>query len=407
MAFPQYFSFILCLFAWPTLAAISSLKFQSWYPQCGLEVQAVIQQNCSAVYNAFMTSNVTEMNALAQASAAERQPLFTQDKFALYDPLMNCILDALRETVKSNMAATAVFLGLMPSIFSTVGSSTAEMALLSLVARRPLLSFFLSAGSPAVAPLRSFQYPNPTELLQPQNQGAVGVQFPRYRRAGRVVVTVVEYALAMTAVVNVYHVTYTLAIQTIVSIYEDVFWAQPLWAVSAIPIHLFGCISYWLLVQVNYSDDESKKDSFSIRQLMWRCAKLEFTPTAYREPPRIKPKQKTTYFLIFSWITEIVTLAHILYGTTVFSSTIFICSTDALVVACRYLTSAVCCRMILAYEVAGLKQAYDLRGSRLDFTRAVEGDDRTMNQEVQAKQGQTWVTTSHVLTQSEAGFKAS
>ena len=47
--------------------------------------------------------------------------------------------------------------------------------------------------------------------------------------------------------------------------------------------------------------------------------------------------------------------AHWIFGTLVFSSTLFIGTLDALGVIARYLASALVCRIILLVELAGVR----------------------------------------------------
>ncbi|KAF7502655.1 hypothetical protein GJ744_005391 [Endocarpon pusillum] len=77
--------------------------------------------------------------------------------------LLNCILEHTSEVIKGDIASGIVALGLMPTILTFLGSSTAETVLLS--RRRPLLAFLIASGSPSVNPLRTFVYPNPIKEL--------------------------------------------------------------------------------------------------------------------------------------------------------------------------------------------------------------------------------------------------
>ncbi|KAK9423758.1 hypothetical protein SUNI508_03774 [Seiridium unicorne] len=54
------------------------------------------------------------------------------------------------------MAASAVILGLLPTILQSLGSTIAETSLLEL--RRPGLAFLLAAGSPAVAFMKTGEF---------------------------------------------------------------------------------------------------------------------------------------------------------------------------------------------------------------------------------------------------------
>ena len=56
-----------------------------------------------------------------------------------------------------------------------------------------------------------------------------------------------------------------------------------------------------------------------------------------------------------NWVAVILAYAHWIFGTLVFSSTLFIGTLDALGVIARYLASALVCRMILLVELAGIR----------------------------------------------------
>lgn len=70
--------------------------------------------------------------------------------------VISCILDKTPEAVKVNMASAGLLLGLLPALLGFLGSSTIETSCLA--ARRPVLSLLLSLGSPAVNPIRIYDY---------------------------------------------------------------------------------------------------------------------------------------------------------------------------------------------------------------------------------------------------------
>lgn len=384
---------ILGLLLCSNLANAATGQFQSWYPWLAVQLQTIVQRNCSSEYQAYLSGNVTKAEEMLPWPEGERDALGGVEHSILTDPVVNCILNALSECTKANMAVAAVFLGLMPTILSTVGSSTAESALLSLVARRPLLAFLLAAGSPAVLPLRAFQYYDPSELLQPRNQGAAGFEFPTYGRLGRITVTLIEYALAIASIANVGGTAHRLGIQTVNSIGTETTYLPLLWTFLAPAIHASGCLTFWLMVKID-STEEVKNAASSLGQLLRRRAKLEFTPAAYTTPPAVHRVRRTIAFLGVSWLTEIGTVGHILLGTTVFSGTLFLSSRDALWIGLRYLASVVCCRIILAYETAGLRHAYGLKGtSRLLQQTQRQRENDSAPEEVLTKDARRHATT--------------
>jgi hypothetical protein len=71
-----------------------------------------------------------------------------------------CILSQLTPDVVANFQSATVVLDLMPTLLSTIGPSVADISLLS--AYRPVLSFLISMGVPAIWQTRIFELNDPT-----------------------------------------------------------------------------------------------------------------------------------------------------------------------------------------------------------------------------------------------------
>ena len=374
MPFRSRYSLVSCLLFCPTLV-IAAGQFQTWYPWFAVQLQTIMEHNCSYEYQVYLSGNVTEAENILYWSKMERDAFEAEDNSILTEPVINCIIDTLPGSANANMAVAAVFLGLVPTFLSTIGLSTVEAALLSLVTRRPLLALFLTAGSPAVVPLRASQYYDVSELLQPRKRDAAGYKFPRCAHWGRMIIPVMEYALAAASVANIAETAYTLGIQTINSNWSNKVYLPLLWTFLAPVIHMCTCLTFWFMVKIDTATEESENTVSSRWQLLLRRAKLEFTPAAYTTPPAIRRVGKTIVFPLASWFTEICTICHIVFGTTVLSGAMFIGARDALFIGLRYLASTVCCRIILSYETAGLRQTYALRGTNIFLQQIHEQDE--------------------------------
>lgn len=122
--------------------AYSAPHFQRWYPQYAGMFRTIIERNCSVALQNYLNGS---------------SPICTyQSVSCLPGQVSDCILRNMAETLKANMAAAGVLLGLLPTILSFVGSNTTQTALLAL--RRPLLALLVATGAPAVAPTRTFEY---------------------------------------------------------------------------------------------------------------------------------------------------------------------------------------------------------------------------------------------------------
>lgn len=67
-------------------------------------------------------------------------------------------------------------------------------------------------------------------------------------------------------------------------------------------------------------------------------------------------KDESTLFIFLTWVTSITTVSHIIYGTLIFSSILFISTSDAVQIVARFVASTVVCRVILVFEITGMQQ---------------------------------------------------
>jgi len=94
----------------------------------------------------------------------------------------------------------------------------------------------------------------------------------------------------------------------------------------------------------------------------WEAFGTEFWPCVTQsEKDRVVSVDlfgETKRFIGVAWLLHTLTVVHILFGTLVFSSLAFIGTRDAVLVLGRFMASVLFCRVILMYEIAGLREAY-------------------------------------------------
>ena len=270
-------------------------------------------------------------------------------------PVIDCILENLNETRKSNMAAAAVLLGLLPTTLGLVGSTTMEVGLIAL--RRPFLAFLLAAGAPAVSPIRTFDYVDPKELLQ-KKPGTVKVF--SIGPAKKLAITLLQYVVAAAAVVNLVIVSYELCICTVASFSPETAYEPALWAFLAVAVHFFGSWSVYLRIRIVTGGSGV---NISGRRRLWQRILREFTPSAVREEADLEIKDETYGYIFLAWFTSMGTVLHIVYGTLLFSGILFISTGDAVIVVARYLSSTLVCRAMVMFELSGLRQVLDRQES--------------------------------------------
>lgn len=71
---------------------------------------------------------------------------------------------------------------------------------------------------------------------------------------------------------------------------------------------------------------------------------------------RIVTFKETKRFLLAAWWESTLTILHVVFGTLIFSSLLLVGIKDALSIVGRYMASVALCRIILMYELAGLRE---------------------------------------------------
>ena len=299
-----------------------------------------LQDNCSAEYERYFQD------------ADYESPNTLECRHCKAAPVVGCLLNTFPETDKANMASAAVILGILPATLSLAGSNTAETGLLSL--RRPLLAFLIGAGAPAVSPTRTFNYGDPKELIQIRPKS---IRAPRLNNVSSITVLVFEYIFALLAVANLCLVSFQLCIRTLCSFSLDTAYLPALWAFLAAVVHLFGAAAVAMRVRIGEVRSDKPTRGRSIRQRI----RDEFRLSKDQAEATITLQEETPYFIFISWFTSSGTVVHIIFGTLVFSSLLFITTLDAVTVVFQFLGSTIICRAILMFELSGMRSQVKVR----------------------------------------------
>jgi hypothetical protein len=273
------------------------------------------------------------------------------------------------EYIKSNMATASVLLGLTPVILATLGSSTTELSLLS--SHRPVLAFLLVLGSPAVNPIRSYDYPDPkVELRQKKWRW----DFPKRSQMGNIVCVMVELLFAISSIANLADLCRMIAFNTIAVVscdFSDVVVA--IWIGLAVITHLSGLVTFSTRFEmVDHGTTEPRSTYTRIRGWL----RSEFSPCVTHTKHELKWGDQNKYFIVCSFFTSVYTMAHLTGGILILSSLSFVgmstisllCSDAdcvgtryATMIVARFMVSTIICRIIVAYELAGITAAEETR----------------------------------------------
>lgn len=307
-------------------------RFRSWTPQLKPRLEPLLAPN-GTCYGQYETYIATPGPGKAVREAA--------------GVVVSCLLGAIREDIKANMGAAAVVLGLAPTVLTLMGTSTTERSILFY--RRPVLASLLSMASPAVCLTRTAAYRDPLDLLRRHDDQLEGLKFTQ--KWSRVTVWALQYILTSVSIYNVIDCAGRLSRQTTVSFCPDTPWLPITWVVSAWIVHVFGLWALRLRIRL-YECDRGQDLS---RRTFWRTVKEECQLSVNQPPLTIETKKETRWFICVSWFTSVGTSLHILFGTLVLSSLLFISTSDALLFVSRFSVSVIFCRALVWFELSGMR----------------------------------------------------
>ncbi|KAF2174724.1 hypothetical protein K469DRAFT_704846 [Zopfia rhizophila CBS 207.26] len=274
------------------------------------------------------------------------------------------------------MASAQVVLGLTPSILATLGTSPQETAMLSVIAGRPLLAGLLAAGSPAVFALRSFEYARTIEDLHERN-----FLKPAFFIRLDPVIVILEYLAAAASIGNIVELCYRLGGQVLTAIFTDDQYHFFLWAFLGLVVHGFGALALYLRTKVTTLGRDY--EGGHIYRHHGRAAFNQFKPMAQQTSLHILILEESLLFFAVYWFTNILTVCHIIYGTIMFSSMLFISAEDAVIIIFRLMASVMICRIVLTYELANLRRV--VKG--IERKTIVEDTDATVEKGGAERQG--------------------
>lgn len=82
----------------------------------------------------------------------------------------------------------------------------------------------------------------------------------------------------------------------------------------------------------------------------------EFTPNAYADPLELRHREHGYLYLFLGYIVSASAAAHVLFGTLLLSSLVFISLADAVGIIWRFSASTIICRMLLGYEMTAMRE---------------------------------------------------
>jgi hypothetical protein len=245
------------------------------------------------------------------------------------------------------MAGAGVLMGLAPTVLATVAPSLEEMALL--FDHRPFLTFLISAGSPGIYITRLFSDTDPElPLYEFGESHAWNLWVPRTPVAA-VLVSIFEYLLALGSISNVTQISLDLAYKSIVSWSCPNKWWVLGWGIAPTAVYMIAAVVFkFTSPRVTRKHIKGK----NWVQWFWR---YEFSPCSCRVRPSYEVN-KLAKSQMARYIAPGFSYAHLVIGTAVLSSLLYVPFRDAIPLVVRWIFSGIIARMLVAYELACLAQ---------------------------------------------------
>ncbi|KAJ4323275.1 hypothetical protein N0V84_004403 [Fusarium piperis] len=268
--------------------------------------------------------------------------------------LMGCLLEEWGELNKANMAVTAILLALLPAGLVQFGPSMAEISILS--SRRPFLATFLGFG---------LMSPNPAEFdFEGILQKAASAPLPQIRALdgthfiAKVLVSLVEYVIAMLATANyfyqLYRFTYlAISLAPLVAYVPGIPETATLfgWGFLNLPLYLLSFAVFALgfrraTPRPGYKRRRNRLVEFIIAEL---------TPCGQGPDLRLQRRgTRDAQQRLLGALTRLIAGLHIILGTVLIGSIVLVPLGDSLPVIYSFVFAAIFTRAVLVYEINGL-----------------------------------------------------
>lgn len=251
-------------------------------------------------------------------------------------------------------------LGLLPGVLQLIGPKFSDLAILA--TRRPILALLLTIGSPC--PALEYETTGMESLLAED----LPPFWPAWLRTRRpwlsVVISLLEYLAVMIAAGNVVYHFYRLTFHAIVLISTQMgqyggtleAFSPLLWVFIGIPIHALGVLQL-RLCRVPFSDDAASTRPRAKTTLI-SLLRNELTPCAFATDvgsDEIK-LQNGPIYQILNWLIKLCIWANVIYGIIVLSTILFVPMWSAIWMIGLIFTGTLICRLVLAFEMHGLRE---------------------------------------------------
>ena len=264
-------------------------SFEHFFPDVEAELSKAVTDKCFDVVQKYRHEHVKLYSAYCTKA-------------------YSCSMNNVTEYTKANMASAAVLLGLTPTILTTLGSSTTELPLLS--SHRPMLAALLVLGSPALNPIRTFDYHTSVEEFQEKKwRWCFSKHLLKSKRSptGNNIRVIVQLLLVIGSIANLADICRTVAFNAISVMSCD--WSDvvvELWIALALPAYGCGIYTFYRRYKMSHPG-------------AWLQYELTLCATHKSQGIRLETEESRA-FVVCSFVTSVYTIIRLAAGTLILSS---------------------------------------------------------------------------------------
>lgn len=315
-----------------------SERFRNWFPDWAGELEKITATSCNETFETYdklvLAKDVPGVDSPTEACKAH----------------VSCLLGHFSERDKAVMQSVGVLLGLLPALLSQIGPSAAQLQ--ELAHHRPILAAFLLGGAPVLNSLWG-----PREEFGPSGSLGIG----RQPKAIAIPISVLQYIFVTLALINTVATTISLQNRSVLSFWCD----DSLWLFMW--LYIPACaLTIWItyrIVRFKISNRLNRTNpAMETRNIRsWTLNEFEICANHRKEDnERVKNSFKLqgfTEYCISTLITGVLlSLIQLVLGAAILASLLFLSFSDGAKFVCsRYISSAIICRFILMFEIAGLR----------------------------------------------------
>ena len=320
-------------------------KFESWYPYYRSDFQRISSEACNNTLEAYLHPDLVPV----------------QDTDLLISEHIDCMLKHTSGSLIANMAKAGVILGLLPSFLSMLGPSLAESSVLLL--ERPILGILLTVGAPAISATRPSRSQDPFKAVRTGTRLTSMKSLPR--ESMYIAMSIGEYLLAIGAAVNVITVALELGLKSILIWKKANSYLPLIWVLLPIIVHLLAalrmqyhypkpCWARFLGTSSNHRANATIRAAW--KTYMKRLVLKEINVCAKHQSWQCPPVSERSISSTFTaGSIEVLVLVHLIFGTSILSSLLFIAVNDTWVLVIRFAISAIIAQLIINFEIACLR----------------------------------------------------